>query len=117
MKKFFKILLILTALTNIVHAEDLIMHTNFQIYPNSEFFPSEDFNIKQKMQIKNIKVKQVTITKDTRIKNGEIIEGEPNYVVVTLEITDKKGNKSEVSSGKDLYLGDYKYIIHEEQIK
>ena len=69
------------------------------------------------MQIKDIKVKQVTITKDTLIKDGKIIEGEPDYVVVTLEITDKKGNKQEVSSGKDLHFGDYKYIIHSEDLE
>lgn len=66
------------------------------------------------IKIKGIMVKQIEIKKDTYLKNGEIIEGDPNYIYVVIEITDMQGNKTEILGGKPLSVGDYVYKMQDD---
>ena len=66
------------------------------------------------IKVKSIKIKQVEVEKDNFIKNGEIIGGEPNCFAIIIEITDIKGNTTEIFGMCTLSYGDYVYEIKED---
>ena len=100
---------------NVVMAEDTILHTTFQIEPDMELMISHEFY--KGVKIKGVRIKQVEVSKDTYIKDGKIIEGEPNSFDIVVELTDMKGRKIELFGVRPLGLGDYQYKITEESQK
>lgn len=92
--------------------QDITIHETFEVNPDMEMLISHEYY--NGIKIKGIKIKQVEIKKDTYIKNGEIIEGEPNYIYVLIEITDMLGNKTEIFGGKTLSVGDYAYKLQDD---
>ncbi len=93
--------------------QDITIHETFEVNPDMEMLISHEY-YNNGIKIKGIKIKQVEIKKDTYIKNGEIIEGEPNYIYVVIEITDMQGNKTEILGGKILSVGDYAYKLQDD---
>ena len=79
--------------------------------PNIEMLMSHEYY--KGIKVKSIKIKQVEIKKDSYIKNSEVIEGEPNYISVIVEITDMKGNTIELLGISPLSQGDYAFKIKE----
>lgn len=95
-----------------VQAQDAVIHETLQINPNMEMLISHEYY--NGIKVKGIKVKQIEIKNDTYIKNGEIIDGEPNYIYVVFEITDMQGNSTEILGGKPLSIGDYAYKLQDD---
>lgn len=94
-----------------VQAQDAVIHETLQINPNIEMLMSHEYY--NGIQVKSIKVKQVEVEKDNYIKNGEVIEGEPNCFAIIIEITDMKGNTTELLGIRPLSQGDYTFKIKE----
>lgn len=92
-------------------AQDTVIHETLQINPNIEMLMSHEYY--NGIKVKNIKVKQVEVEKDNFIKNGEIIEGEPNCFAIIIEITDMKGNTTELLGIQPLSQRDYAFKIKE----
>lgn len=72
-----------------------------------------DHNYHNGIKVKSIKIKQVEINKNTYIKQGNIINGEPNWLSVIIEITDMQNNVTQIYGGQSLQLGDYTYTVSE----
>lgn len=106
----YQIILILT--TPQAKTKDTVIHTTLEINPNIEMLMSHEYY--KGIKVKSIKIKQVEIKKDSYIKNSEVIEGEPNYISVIVEITDMKGNTTEIFGMCTLSYGDYVYEIKED---
>lgn len=94
-----------------VQAQDTVIHETLQINPNIEMLMSHEYY--KGIKVKSIKIKQVDIEKDNHIKNGEIIEGEPNCMSAIIEITDTKGHTTELFGIKSLFQSDYAFKIKE----
>lgn len=98
--------------TSQAKTKDTVIHTTLEINPNIEMLMSHEYY--KGIKVKSIKIKQVEIKKDSYIKNSEVIEGEPNYISVIVEITDMKGNTTEIFGMCTLSYGDYVYEIKED---
>lgn len=106
----YQVILILT--TPQAKTKDTVIHTTLEINPNIEMLMSHEYY--KGIKFKSIKIKQVEIKKDSYIKNSEVIEGEPNCISVIVEITDMKGNTTEIFGMCTLSYGDYVYEIKED---
>lgn len=92
-------------------AQNAVIHETLQINLNIEMLMcSEYYN---GIKVKSIKVKQVEVEKNNYIKNGEVIEDEPNCCAIIIEITDMKGNTIELLGISTLSQGDYAFKIKE----
>ena len=85
-------------------AQNAVIHETLQINPNIEMLMGGEY-------YNGIKVKQVEVEKNNYIKNGEVIEGEPNCCAIIIEITDMKGNTIELLGISPLSQGDYAFKI------
>ncbi|MBS5802695.1 MAG: hypothetical protein KIC80_06760 [Brachyspira sp.] len=94
-----------------VQAQDAVIHETLQINPNIEMLMSHEYY--NGIHVKSIKVKQVEVEKDNYIKNGEVIEGEPNCFAIIIEITDMKGKTIELLGILPLSQGDYAFKLKE----
>jgi hypothetical protein len=94
-----------------VQAQDAVIHETLQIKPNIEMLMGHEYY--NGIHVKSIKVKQVEVEKDNYIKNGEVIEGEPNCFAIIIEITDMKGNTTKLLGIQPLSQGDYTFKIKE----
>ena len=92
-------------------SQDAVIHETLQINPNIEMLMSNEYH--NGIKVKSIKVKQVEVEKDNFIKNGEVIEGEPNCFAIIIEITDMKGNTVELLGISPLSPGDYAFKLKE----
>ena len=92
-------------------AQDTVIHETLQINPNIEMLMSHEYY--NGIKVRSIKVKQVEIEKGNYIKNGEIIEGEPNCFAIIIEITDMNGKTIELLGMSSLSQGDYAFRIKE----
>ncbi len=110
-KSTFLIFLIILLNCSAQASQDTVIHETLQINPNIEILMSHEYY--NGIKVKSIKVKQVEIEKDNYIKNGEIIEGEPNCFAIIIEITDMKGNTIELLGISPLSQGDYAFKIKE----
>lgn len=106
----YQVILILT--TPQAKTKDTVIHTTLEINPNIEMLMSHEYY--KGIKVKSIKIKQVEIKKDNYIKNREVIEGEPNYISVIVEITDMKGNTTEIFGMCTLSYGNYVYKVKED---
>lgn len=113
MKKYFWIFLFIIFMFQHTktQAQDTVIHETLQINPNIEMLMGHEYY--NGIQVKSIKVKQIEIEKDNYIKNGEVIEGEPNCFAVIVEITDMKGDTIELLGISPLSQGDYAFKIKE----
>ena len=111
-KSTFLIFLIILLNCSAQASQDAVIHETLQINPNIEMLMSHEYY--KGIKVKSIKIKQVEIKKDNYIKNSEVIEGEPNYISVIVEITDMKGNTTEIFGMCTLSYGNYVYKIKEE---
>lgn len=105
----YQVILILT--TPQAKTKDTVIHTTLEINPNIEMLMSHEYY--NGIKVKSIKVKQVEVEKDNYIKNGEIIEGEPNCFAIIIEITDMNGKTIELLGMQSLSQGDYTFRIKE----
>ncbi|MCM1004273.1 MAG: hypothetical protein NC408_08030 [Candidatus Gastranaerophilales bacterium] len=105
----YQLILVLT--THKVKTKDTVIHETLQINPNIEMLMGHEYY--KGIKIKSIKVKQVELEKDNIIKNGNVIEGEPNCFSVIVEITDMKGNIIKLFGIKTLSQEDYAIKIKE----
>ena len=113
MKKF-SIIVFLFCFCNInVYAKDLTIHHTLQINTDSELLMSHEYY--KGIKVKSIKIKQVEINNDSYITNGKVIEDDPNSISVVVEITDVKGNKTELYGFRSLSKGDYTYFVSSEE--
>ena len=94
-----------------VQAQDTVIHETLQINPNIEMLMGHEYY--NGIQVKSIKVKQVEVEEDNYIRNGEVIEGEPNCFAIIIEIIDMKGNTTELLGIQPLSQGDYTFKIKE----
>ena len=94
-------------------AKDLTMHNTLQINTDSELLLSHEYY--KGIKIKSIKIKQIEINHDSYITNGKVIEGDPNAFSIVVEITDMKGNKTELYGRRSLSHGDYTYFVTSEE--
>lgn len=94
-------------------AKDLTMHNTLQINTDSELLLSHEYY--KGIKIKSIKIKQIEINNDSYITNGKVIEGNPNSFSIVVEITDMKGNKTELYGCRSLSQGDYTYFVTSEE--
>lgn len=111
-----RIIIILFALifcTGGAFAKDLTMHNTLQINTDSELLLSHEYY--KGIKIKSIKIKQIEINNDSYITNGKIIEGDPNSFSIVVEITDMKGNKTELYGRRSLSHGEYTYFVTPEE--
>lgn len=106
----YQVILILNAPQT--KTRDKTMHETLQINSNIEMLMSHEYY--KGIKIKSIKIKQVEVKKDNYIRNSEVIEGEPNCVSVIVEMTDMKGNTTEIFGMQTLSYGDYVYKIKED---
>ena len=113
MKKYlcFFIFIILMFQHTKAQAQDTVIHETLQINPNIEMLMSHEYY--NGIKVRSIKVKQVEIEKGNYIKNGEIIEGEPNCFAIIIEITDMNGKTIELLGMSSLSQGDYAFRIKE----
>ena len=110
-KSTFLISLIILLNCSAQASQDTVIHETLQINPNIEMLMSHEYY--NGIKVKSIKIKQVEVEKDNFIKNGEIIEGEPNCFAIIIEITDIKGNTIELLGISPLSQGDYAFKIKE----
>ena len=110
-KSTFLISLIILLNCSVQASQDTVIHETLQINPNIEMLMSHEYY--NGIKVKSIKIKQVEVEKDNFIKNGEIIEGEPNCFAIIIEITDIKGNTIELLGISPLSQGDYAFKIKE----
>lgn len=113
MKKFLTILFALIFCTGGAFAKDLTVHHTLQINTDSELLVSHEYY--KGIKIKSIKIKQIEINHNSYITNGEVLEGDPNSFSIVVEITDMKGNKTELFGHRSLSYGDYTYIVTTEE--
>lgn len=107
----FLIFLIILLNCSVQTSQDAVIHETLQINPNIEMLMSHEYY--NGIKVKSIKVKQVEVEKDNYIKNGEIIEGEPNCFAIIIEITDMNGKTIELLGMQSLSQGDYTFRIKE----
>lgn len=81
-KSTFLISLIILLNCSAQASQDTVIHETLQINPNIEMLMSHEYY--NGIKVKSIKVKQVEVEKDNYIKNGEIIEGEPNCFAIII---------------------------------
>ncbi len=113
MKKYlcFFIFIILMFQHTKAQAQDTVIHETLQINPNIEMLMNHEYY--NGIKVRSIKVKQVEIEKGNYIKNGEIIESEPNCFAIIIEITDMNGKTIELLGMSSLSQGDYAFRIKE----
>jgi len=105
----YQVILILT--NPQVKTKDAVIHSTLEINPNIELLMAHEYY--KGIKVKSIKIKQVEIKKDNYIINSEVIEGEPNCMVIIVEITDMKGNTIGLLGMQSLSKGDYTFKIEE----
>ena len=111
-----RIIIILFALifcTGGAIAKDIITHGTLQIDSDMELLLSHEYY--KGIKVKSIKIKQVNISKDTMIFNGQIMPGDPKNISVIVEIEDMKGNKTELYGYRSLSVGDFTYFVNTEE--
>ena len=113
MKKYLIILFALIFCTEGAFAKDLTMHNTLRIDTDSELLLSHEYN--KGIKIKSIKIKQIEINNDSYITNGEVLEDDPNSFSIVVEITDMKGNKTELYGYRSLSVGDFTYFVNTEE--
>ena len=106
----YQVILILT--TTQAKTKNRLIHEMLQINPDIELLMTHEFY--KGIKVKSIKIKQIEIEKDTEIKNKQAIEGEPNQFSVIVEITDMKGNITELFGTRSLTVGDYVFKIKKD---
>lgn len=113
MKNFITILFLLIFCTGGAFAKDFTTHETLQIDSDMELLISHEFY--KGIKVKSIKIKQINISKDTMIFNGQIKEGDPKSMSVVVEIEDMKGNKTELYGYRSLSVGDFTYFVNTEE--
>ena len=111
-----RIIIILFALifcTGGAIAKDIITHGTLQIDSDMELLLSHEYY--KGIKVKSIKIKQVNISKDTMIFDGQIMPGDPQNISVIVEIEDMKGNKTELYGYRSLSVGDFTYFVNTEE--
>ena len=111
-----RIIIILFALifcTGGAFAKDIITHGTLQIDSDMELLLSHEYY--KGIKVKSIKIKQVNISKDTMIFDGQIMPGDPKNISVIVEIEDMKGNKTELYGYRSLSVGDFTYFVNTEE--
>ena len=111
-----RIIIILFALifcTGGAIAKDIITHGTLQIDSDMELLLSHEYY--KGIKVKSIKIKQVNISKDTMIFDGQIMPGDPKNINVIVEIEDMKGNKTELYGYRSLSVGDFTYFVNTEE--
>ena len=111
-----RIIIILFALifcTGGAIAKDIITHGTLQIDSDMELLLSHEYY--KGIKVKSIKIKQVNISKDTMIFDGQIMPGDPKNISVIVEIEDMKGNKTELYGYRTLSVGDFTYFVNTEE--
>lgn len=111
-----RIIIILFALifcTGGAIAKDIITHGTLQIDSDMELLLSHEYY--KGIKVKSIKIKQVNISKDTMIFDGQIMPGDPKNISVIVEIEDMKGNKTELYGYRSLSVGDFTYFVNTEE--
>lgn len=111
-----RIIIILFALifcTGGAIAKDIITHGTLQIDSDMELLLSHEYY--KGIKVKSIKIKQVNISKDTMIFDGQIMPGDPKNISVIVEIEDMKGNKTELYGYRSLSVGDFTYFVDTEE--
>ncbi len=111
MKNIIIAIIILLSCVNCIFAQDTVIHSTLEINPNIELLMSHEYY--KGIKVKSIKIKQVEVKKDDYIRNGKVIEGEPNCVSVIVEITDMKRNIIELLGMQSLSKRDYTFKIKE----
>ena len=94
-------------------AKDIITHGTLQIDSDMELLLSHEYY--KGIKVKSIKIKQVNISKDTMIFDGQIMPGDPKNISVIVEIEDMKGNKTELYGYRSLSVGDFTYFVNTEE--
>lgn len=111
-----RIIIILFALifcTGGAIAKDIITHGTLQIDSDMELLLSHEYY--KGIKVKSIKIKQVNISKDTMIFDGQIMPGDQKNISVIVEIEDMKGNKTELYGYRSLSVGDFTYFVNTEE--
>ena len=111
-----RIIIILFALifcTGGAIAKDIITHGTLQIDSDMELLLSHEYY--KGIKVKSIKIKQVNISKDTMIFDGQIMPGDPKNISVIVEIEDMKGNKTELYGYRSWSVGDFTYFVNTEE--
>ena len=111
-----RIIIILFALifcTGGAIAKDIITHGTLQIDSDMELLLSHEYY--KGIKVKSIKIKQVNISKDTMIFDGQIMPGDPKNISVIVEIEDMKGNKTALYGYRSLSVGDFTYFVNTEE--
>ncbi len=111
MKNYILAFLCFTFIFQSAQANTDTIHETLEIKPNIEMLMSHEYY--KGIKVKSIKIKQIEIEKDNYIKNGSIIEGEPNCMAIIVEITDMRGNTTEIFGMQTLSYGDYIFKIKE----
>ena len=104
MKKVLTILFLLIFCTGGTFAKDVTIHDTLLSH---EYYKG--------IKVKSIKIKQISIEKDTMIFNGQIKEGDPKNISIVVEIEDMKGNKTELFGYRSLSVGDFIYFVSTEE--
>lgn len=105
----YQVIQILTVQTK---TKNKLAHETLQINPDIELLMAHEFY--KGIKIKSIRIKQIEIEKDTKIKNKQVIEGEPKQFSAIIEITDMKGNVTELFGTRPLSIGDYVFKVQED---
>ena len=113
MNRIIIILLALICCTGGAIAKDIITHGTLQIDSDMELLLSHEYY--KGIKVKSIKIKQVNISKDTMIFDGQIMPGDPKNISVIVEIEDMKGNKTELYGYRSLSVGDFTYFVNTEE--
>ena len=113
MNRIIITLLALIFCTEGAFAKDLTMHNTLRIDTDSELLLSHEYY--NGIKIKSIKIKQIEINHDSCVTNGKVLEDDPNSFSIVVEITDMKGNKTELFGHRSLSHGEYTYFVTPEE--
>ena len=113
MNRIIIILLAIIFCTGGAFAKDIITHGTLQIDSDMELLLSHEYY--KGIKVKSIKIKQVNISKDTMIFDGQVMPGDPQNISVIVEIEDMKGNKTELYGYRSLSVGDFTYFVNTEE--
>lgn len=113
MNRIIIILLAIIFCTGGAFAKDIITHGTLQIDSDMELLLSHEYY--KGIKVKSIKIKQVNISKDTMIFDGQVMPGDPKNISVIVEIEDMKSNKTELYGYRSLSVGDFTYFVNTEE--
>ena len=112
MKRLLTLLFLLLIPSSYGAVQDKTIQETLYITPDAELLLSHEYY--KGVKVKSIVVKQIKIDTEHCIKDGDFKAGDPKWLSLIVEITDMKGNKTELYAGSSLHNGNFGYEIKDK---